>query len=56
MTRIEQLKDQIDELNHNIEQGEKFEAQGCDCGMMLAMTESIRNRLRRELAELEAQQ
>lgn len=45
------LQEQLAELDENIRQGLEFEEQGYDCGMMLALTYVLRDKV---LAELEA--
>lgn len=37
------------ELDANIAQGEEFERQGYDCGMMLALTYALRDKLMQEV-------
>ena len=46
------LQEQLAELDENIQQGLEFEKQGYDCGMMLALTCVLRDKV---LAELEAE-
>lgn len=46
------LQEQLAELDKNIAQGLEFEKQGYDCGMMLALTYVLRDKV---LARLEAE-
>ena len=49
---MNKLIQQLAELDENIQQGLEFEKQGYDCGMMLALTYVLRDKV---LAELEAE-
>lgn len=49
---MNKLIQQLAELDENIQQGLEFEKQGYDCGMMLALTCVLRDKV---LAELEAE-
>jgi hypothetical protein len=50
--KMNKLIQQLAELDENIQQGLEFEKQGYDCGMMLALTCVLRDKV---LAELEAE-
>ena len=52
-TRKDKLKAQIAELDANIEQGLEFERLGFGNGLMISLTESMRDKLAAELAALE---
>ena len=52
MAKIDELREKLAELDENINQGLEFEKQGYDCGMMLALTCVLRDKV---LAELEAE-
>lgn len=55
MNNEKEIKDKLlklVELDKNIAQGLEFEKQGYDCGMMLALTYALRDKV---LAELEAE-
>lgn len=47
------LQEQLAELDENIQQGLEFEKQGYDCGMLLALTYVLRDKV---LAELGAEE
>jgi hypothetical protein len=49
---VEELKGAIRELDENIAQGREFEKRGYDCGMMLAISCSLREKFEKQLGEL----
>lgn len=55
MTRLDQLKTQLAEMDESIRLCKELEWQGYDRGMMLALTRLMRARVAGEIEQLEAE-
>lgn len=53
MARIDELKDELDHLNFHIKAGERFEAEGYDCGGMNALNIALRDKIAQQIKEIE---
>jgi hypothetical protein len=53
MTKIDELRKQLAELDENIKQGQALSDEGYRCGFMVGLTQAIRKRVAMDLEEAE---
>ena len=53
MTKIDELREKLAELDESIDRGRELQKDGYDCGYIIAATQTIRDRVARELEETE---
>ena len=53
MEKIEELREKLAELDENIKQGQALSDEGYPCGFMVGLTQTIRDRVAKDLEEAE---
>jgi len=56
MAKIDELREQLAGIDASIERGRELQKAGYDCGYMIAVTQTLRDRVARELEEAEREQ
>ena len=56
MKSVEELRAQLADIDASIERGRELQKEGYDCGYMIAVTQTLRDRVARELEEAEREQ